>query len=167
MMKLQHLILILLEQAPKNSTIEIYFESNIEGESINLEDLTYTKTLLTTTSSNEFGRWSISALAPTNNEYLLTAVTSTTNYRSTSNSVAVKANYDFDADELVIKSPINDSVTHQNKYTISGRSPNGILNIFMDDTLINQLNVIDKSWEIKCKFTRRKVICILYQHGPQ
>ncbi|MEC8677812.1 MAG: T9SS type A sorting domain-containing protein, partial [Candidatus Margulisiibacteriota bacterium] len=55
-----------------------------------------------------------------------------------------------------IKSPINDSVTHQSKYTISGRSPNGILNIFMDDTLINQLTVIDKSWELNVNLPEEK-----------
>ena len=46
----------------KNSTIEIYFETNIEGDDIDEENIVDTKTLLTTTSSNEFGRWSISAL---------------------------------------------------------------------------------------------------------
>ena len=132
----------------ENSIVDIYFESNTEGESSATSNNTILKTLLTTTSSNVLGEWNVTAQVPTNNDYLITAVASTSNYRSTSNSVAIKVNYDFDLDDLVIESPVNGSTTNKSIYTISGRSPNGVLNLFINDVLINQINVIDKSWEV-------------------
>ena len=54
MMKLQHLILILPEQALKIAPSRFTLNQTLK-ENINLEDLTHTKHL-TTTSSNEIGR---------------------------------------------------------------------------------------------------------------
>ncbi len=131
----------------KNSQIQIYRHNNISS---------ITDQLIGTLTSSANGTWSKVFKSPPNNSYYFTAIVSTTNYRATSNTVQVKLNYNFKDLPLTIESHKDKDQTHKKNLTISGKSPNGSLHIYIDDELKQIITVTNNRWQTDMNFIEEK-----------
>ncbi len=102
--------------------------------------------LMKTTTSNNKGKWSSVVKSPKNNHYFLTAIITSGNYRATSNTVSFKMNYDFKGQPLSIDSHKNNDTTHKKRIKLFGKSPNGTLQLFVNDQLLKSIIVSNNRW---------------------
>ncbi|MEK9727623.1 MAG: T9SS type A sorting domain-containing protein, partial [Candidatus Margulisiibacteriota bacterium] len=102
--------------------------------------------VIETTTTNENGKWSKIITSPTNDNYLLAAIVSTNNYKSTSNIISIQTNYAFSQKALSIDQPKTNSTTHKKRIKVQGKAPNGILNIHLDDQFNKAITVTQNLW---------------------